>query len=100
MRRELMNWEAIAAIAELLGALGVIASLVYLAGQVRSSANQARQTAIQSVVNQMNKVWLDVAADKGQADVWVRGSKGLSNLDDEKAWSSVLCVHAQCFQTI
>ena len=38
-----MNWEAIAAVAELLGALGVIASLVYLAGQVRSNASRARQ---------------------------------------------------------
>jgi len=78
-----MNWEAIAAVAELLGALGVIASLVYLAGQVRSSGNQARQAAIQSVVAQMNKVWNQMAADRGPADVWVRGSKGLSNLDDE-----------------
>jgi hypothetical protein len=30
-----MNWDAIGAIAELLGAIGVIASLVYLAGQIR-----------------------------------------------------------------
>ena len=37
-----MNWDAIAAIAELLAALGVIGSLVYLAGQVRGSLNQAR----------------------------------------------------------
>lgn len=56
-----MNWDAIGAIAEVLGAVGVIASLVYLAGQVRSSGNQAkaaadqsRQAAVQSVVNKMN----------------------------------------------
>jgi hypothetical protein len=78
-----MKWEAIAAVAELLGALGVIASLVYLAGQVRSNTSRARQAAIQSVVNQMNKVWTDVSADRGHADVWVRGSKGFSNLEDE-----------------
>ncbi len=33
-----MNWDAIGAIAELLGAVGVIASLVYLATQIRQNA--------------------------------------------------------------
>ncbi|MDA0994927.1 MAG: hypothetical protein O3A13_15010 [Proteobacteria bacterium] len=78
-----MNWDAIAAIAELLAALGVVGSLVYLAGQVRGSLNQARQAAIQSVVNQMNNVWTRVSADRDHADIWVRGSKGISNLKDE-----------------
>ena len=35
-----MNWDAIGAIAELLGAIGVIASLVYLATQIRHSREQ------------------------------------------------------------
>jgi hypothetical protein len=35
-----MNWDAIGAIAELLGAVGVIASLVYLATQIRQSREQ------------------------------------------------------------
>ena len=38
-----MNWEAIGAIAELLGAVGVIASLVYLATQIRHSREQMRE---------------------------------------------------------
>ena len=38
-----MNWDAIGAAAELLGAIGVIASLVYLAGQIRDSREQMSQ---------------------------------------------------------
>jgi len=38
-----MNWDAIGAIAELLGAVGVIASLVYLATQIRQSREQMSQ---------------------------------------------------------
>jgi hypothetical protein len=38
-----MNWDAIGAIAELLGAVGVIASLVYLATQIRQSRDQMSQ---------------------------------------------------------
>lgn len=78
-----MTWEAIAALAELLGALGVIASLVYLGGQVRSSGRQARHAAIQSVVNKMNEVWNRMAAET-TADLWTRGSKGFAYLEGEK----------------
>ena len=38
-----MNWDAIGAIAELLGAIGVIASLVYLATQIRHGQEQMSQ---------------------------------------------------------
>ena len=38
-----MNWDAIGAIAETLGAVGVIASLVYLAGQIRQSREQTAE---------------------------------------------------------
>ena len=39
-----MNWDAIGAIAELLGAVGVIASLVYLAGQIRQNSRLVRSS--------------------------------------------------------
>lgn len=38
-----MNWDAIGAIAELLAAIGVIVSLVYLASQIRHSREQMGQ---------------------------------------------------------
>ncbi len=41
-----MNWDAIGAIAELLGAIGVIGSLVYLATQIRQSREQMRQNTV------------------------------------------------------
>jgi hypothetical protein len=37
-----MNWEAIGAVAELAGALGVILSLLYLAAQIRTSNESTR----------------------------------------------------------
>jgi len=77
-----LTWDAIAAVGELLGAVGVIASLVYVARQVRSSGYQARQAAVQSVVNKMNDVW-NVMASGGTADLWARGSRGLGNLEGE-----------------
>lgn len=37
-----MNWDAVGAVAELLGAIGVIATLVYLSIQIRNSTNVDR----------------------------------------------------------
>ena len=42
-----MHWDAIAAVAELLGAIGVIASLFYVASQIRRNS-----TALESATNQ------------------------------------------------
>lgn len=43
-----MNWDAVAAIGELLGAIGVIVSLGYLAQQVRHNTRSVRAAAYQS----------------------------------------------------
>jgi hypothetical protein len=52
-----MNWDAIGAIAETLGAVGVIASLVYLATQIRHSRDQMSQNtrASEAGAHQLNE---------------------------------------------
>lgn len=46
-----MDWDAIGAIAELLGAVAVIVSILYLAAQVRQSAADVRAEIIHSLHN-------------------------------------------------
>jgi heme/copper-type cytochrome/quinol oxidase subunit 1 len=38
----LMNWEAVSAVGQIIGAIAVVISVVYLAVQVRSNARQMR----------------------------------------------------------
>ena len=45
-----MNWEALGAIAELLGAGGVVISLLYLAAQIRQNSRIAKVTAQEAAV--------------------------------------------------
>ncbi len=45
-----VNWDAIGALAELFGAIGVFASLVYLAVQLKFNAAETRDATIQSVM--------------------------------------------------
>ena len=87
-----MNWDAIGAIAELLGAVGVIASLLYLARQMRSAAAdarrvaaEARRAAAQAVFTKMNTVYESISANPQLADVYLRGTANLSALRPEEA---------------
>jgi hypothetical protein len=45
-----INWEAVGAIAETLGALGVISTLIYLAVQIKTNTYTLRLTAAQQVL--------------------------------------------------
>ncbi len=45
-----MSWDAIAAIAELLGGLATVATLVYLARQIRESGRSTRLAAMQAAM--------------------------------------------------
>ena len=50
-----MNWDAIGAIADLVGAAGVIASLLYLAVQVRHAARTAEDSAFRDIFAHLNE---------------------------------------------
>lgn len=80
-----MNWDALAAIGEMLGALGVIASLVYLAMQVRASTSHSRRAAAQSVQTKIHTLLEALATNPALADTYVRSSKGLAALSTSEA---------------
>lgn len=45
----MLNWEAIGAIGEILGAIGVIVTLGYLASQIRQNTKASRSESVQSL---------------------------------------------------
>ena len=64
-----VNWEAISAIGQLVGALAVVISLIYVAREIRSNARSARLASVGTI----NR-WLgQLATDRHLADVWHRG---------------------------
>jgi hypothetical protein len=75
-----MNWQILATVAELLAAVGVIASLIYLASQVRDSAAQTRLMAAQSILGKLNSSFDRLAGDESVADLWTRGLRGMAEL--------------------
>jgi len=65
-----MNWDAIGAIAETLGAVGVIATLAYLAVQIRQNTSTVRSSAAASIAQSNNTVQLMLAQDADVNRLW------------------------------
>jgi len=76
-----MNWQAIAAVAEAVGAVAVVASLLYLAVQVRQNTRQSRLGAQQAMVAELGMALQAQAQDREFASLLARGLQSLSSLD-------------------
>ncbi len=94
-----MNWDALGAIGEIVGAGGVIVSLLYLASQVRNSSRQARHAAAQAVLAKLNGLIGQLAFTAGAGDVWTRGLSGLDALKDDEELVRFSSMLLQAFST-
>jgi len=65
-----MNWNAIATVAELLSAVGVIASLVYLAIQIRQNTKVARAETTKDLYLASRQAIMDIASNDALAEIW------------------------------
>ena len=75
-----MNWDAIAAAAEIFAAIGVIISLLYLGQQIRNQTLETRLAFANEFVNQLNLVYSDLSTDAQLSELWVRGLQDFSAL--------------------
>ena len=64
-----MDWEAVGAIAELFGALGVIASLIYLARQISHNSKIVQGSTNQAVADSAQARLLSAASSESLAEV-------------------------------
>jgi len=73
-----VNWEAISAIGQLVGALAVVVSLIYVTREIRSNALSARLASVCTI----NR-WLgQLATNPHLADVWHRGIRDCESLKE------------------
>ena len=100
-----MNWDAIGAIAEMIGAIGVIASMGYLAVQIRASNKLARSEAKIAATSQISSLLDSFISEPAASDIWARGRRNLQDLTPEErgrfdniAMKGFLGYSAQYFQ--
>ena len=81
-----MNWDAIGAIGEIIVAIAVLATLVYLALQVRQNTLQMRATSHHAVSDSLNHLNILFAENAEVSAIWLEGCDDRSSLTREQKW--------------
>lgn len=76
-----MNWVAAGAIGDIVGALAVVISLIYLAVQIRNQNLEAKAATIQQVL-QTNANSISQLQDPALAQIWLAGLDDIGALSD------------------
>ncbi|MEP7015432.1 MAG: hypothetical protein ABI925_08335 [Verrucomicrobiota bacterium] len=78
------NWEAISAIAQMIGSVAVVCSVLYLAVQVHSSTRIAKVAAQDAAATSLREVTRPFAENADLARVWRAGLENLQSLPAEE----------------
>ena len=97
-----MSWEAINAIAQAIGAFGVVASLWYLAVQVHRSTRVAKIAAQDSAATALREVTKPYMENAELARIWQVGLENLSALtpEDQSRFFHASYQFLKAFETI
>lgn len=82
-----MNWDAIGAIGEVVGAAAVVGSLLYLAGQVRMSA---RASAVESKMQSTTLLYAYSDSLINSPDLLDLQTRGVADIEAGRAASALL----------
>ena len=85
-----MNWDAIGAIGELVGALVVVVTIVYLAAQIRQNTIATKLSTSSTYQKAYSDVELTIASNPELADLLRRSRTGAELSNSEKLQQVVL----------
>ena len=86
-----MNWDAIGAIGELVGAAAVVATLIYLAAQTRSNTAAVNRAATQAIISGRGEASRFLAGDEEVTELLWRGADDPDSLS-KKEWERFLLI--------
>ena len=76
-----MNWEAISAIGQIVGAFAVVISLIYVASEVRSNARATQLAAMRSMHDAFNRWIQQLAEHPDLRELYYRGIHDFDSLE-------------------
>ena len=85
-----MNWEAVGAIGEAIAAAGVIATLVYLALQIRQNTQTVRAATFQQAAAASTALAEQLSRDPELTRIFVSGVNELGSLSCMRKWRGQL----------
>jgi len=102
-----MNWDALGAIGELVGAIAVVVTLLYVGRQIHQANTQSQASARYSFIEAYGHMNTTITGSKEVASVFRRGLKGLDLDEDEglqffaligqflNTWSALFDLHKE-----
>jgi len=76
-----MNWEMISAVGQMLGAIGVIISIVYLAAQIRNQNKESQRAAMNVLTTHWSDLNRTLVENPEMAALWLRALRRFDDLD-------------------
>jgi hypothetical protein len=92
MKLKLKQW---AQIAEVIGALAIVVSLIYVANEVRHNTAATQAATFQQMVQQSASSLIAIAADAELADLQRRGIRDAKSLTEQEEFRLFLITRAQ-----
>ena len=79
-----MNWDALGAIAEFIGAVAVVSTIAYLAVQIRDSRRNAQSEAVNTVMSGWNEAIQALGANREIASIVQRALANYNELNQSE----------------
>jgi hypothetical protein len=89
-----MSWESVSAVSEVVAAVAVVVSLVYIAAQVRSGAEAFRTSVRDSSFTALMEFNYAMLADDELAWIFQTGTKDLSVLNEQQQARALHAIYA------
>jgi len=84
-----MNWEAIGAVGEIVGATAVVVTLLYVAVQIRNSTRETQAMGFQAAASLDQEFLLTIGASPVLAQLWVTYLAAPQTLPDDQKLQGV-----------
>lgn len=88
-----MNWDAIGAIGEIIGALAVFITLIYLALQIRQNTRAVNSSALDSTVNTISIARQSIYENDDVAQVYLKGMAAPEEMNELERLKFRLLLH-------
>lgn len=86
-----MNWDAIGAIGETIGAAAVVVSLLYLAVQIRDQNKQSRLSALHDMSRELRNVTA-IFANEDMTSIFVRANQSYESITEAESVRLIILV--------
>ncbi len=91
-----MELEKLALLAEVLGAVAILVTLIYLAIQVKDGAKASRSAAVTDATTAMQGFYEQLGVNREVSDLFLHGLRDPAALSDERRFQYLMLMHS-CF---